>query len=126
MAAALPGALPDDPRLGLTTFAARSVEVMGSPGAVRLQRFVAAEAERNPGFATAMREAMATMEASLAAYLDAAAAAGRMKAHDTAVGARALIGAVAQATAMRGLFGAKPDLRSVATVVDLFLRAHAA
>jgi AcrR family transcriptional regulator len=128
MTAALPApeTLPANPRLGLPTFAAKCVELAAAPATVRLQRLVAAEAERHPQFAARMREALAANEAKLAAYLAQAIADGRLKPHDPATAARALVGAMAEATALRGLFGAGPDLRAMATVVELFLKAYAA
>src|SRR6185503_396392 len=49
MTAALPApeTLPANPRLGLPTFAAKCVELAAAPATVRLQRLVAAEAERH-------------------------------------------------------------------------------
>jgi TetR/AcrR family transcriptional repressor of mexJK operon len=128
MTAALPAAeaLPADPRLGLPTFAAKCVELAAAPATVRLQRLVAAEAERHPQFAARLREALAAGETRLANYLARSVAEGRLKPHDPATAARALVGAMAEATALRGLLGGKPDLRAMATVVELFLRAYAA
>jgi AcrR family transcriptional regulator len=120
-----PDSLPDDPREGLAIVLHRSRELMQSPNCIRLERIVAAEAERRPEFAATLNEAFATGEAMLAQSLARWVAAGRLKPIDVALAARMLNDLVGCATSFRGLLGEPPDgalgRAAVEEAVRLFL-----
>lgn len=122
--------LGPDPRAGLFLLMRTTRELMMSPGCLRLERAVAAEAERHPEFAAQVREAFAAGEALLREALDGWVASGRLNPHDTALAARMLNDQVAQATSMRGLMGEAADdpmaLAAVDAAVILFLAAYEA
>ena len=102
-----PGQLPTDPRQGLTVFAGVSADLTASPGCIKLERLIVAEAERHPRFAATLAEAFDAGEAKLAAYLEAGIAAGRLKPHDPRLGARLLSGAIGLSANLRGLLAAE-------------------
>ena len=122
--------LSDDPRVGLPLALHRSRELMESPNCIRLERIVAAEAERHPEFAATLRGAFASGEATLAGALARWVAAGRLKPHDVRLAARMLNDQVGYATGLRGLLGEVPDpsgaRASVDEAVRLYLAAYAA
>ena len=122
--------LGEDPRVGLFLALRTSRELMLSPSCLRLERAVAAEAERHPEFAVQVREAFAAGEALLREALDGWVASGRLNPHDTALSARMLSNQVAHATSMRGLMGEPADdplaLAAVDATVILFLAAYEA
>jgi len=109
--AQLPGVenLPADPEAGLLALTRRSRELMRSPGCVRLERIVAAEAERHPQFAATLREAFAGGEALIRRALEQWVAEGRLAPHDTEVAARMLNDQVACAASFRALLAHAPD-----------------
>jgi AcrR family transcriptional regulator len=123
-----PESQPEDPRAGLALALHKSRELMQSANCVRLERIIAAEAERHPAFARTLSAAFAAGEAMLAGSLDRWVAAGRLKAHDTELAARMLNDQVACATSFRGLLAEPPDDATGRAVVDeairLFLAAH--
>lgn len=124
-----PDQLGPDPRAGLFLMLRTARELMLSPGCVRLERVVAAEAERHPEFAARVRAAFDTGEKLLREALDGWVAAGRLNPHDTVLAARMLNNQVAQATSMRGLMGEPDDELAVAAVdatVILYLAAYEA
>jgi TetR/AcrR family transcriptional repressor of mexJK operon len=126
----MPDSLPDDPRTGLALALHRSRELMESPNCIRLERIVAAEAERHPEFARTLRNAFDAGEAMLAQCLARWVAAGRLKPHDVKVGARLLNDQVGYATSLRGLLAEAGDGRAARAAVDeaihLYLGAYAA
>lgn len=129
VAAQLPGpeTLPADPAEGLRLLARRTRELMRSPGCIRLERIVAAEAERHPAFAATLRAAFAAGEQLLAEALDRWVAAGRLRPHDTAVAARMLHDQIACAASFRGLLDEPADARDAAALeqaITLFLGVH--
>jgi AcrR family transcriptional regulator len=123
-----PENLPDDPREGLSLALHRSRELMQSPNCIRLERIIAAEAERHPAFAATLNAAFAAGEAMLAQSLARWAAAGRLKPLDVALAARMLNDQVGCATSFRGLLGEPPDTALGRAAVDeavrLFLTSH--
>lgn len=124
-----PEQLGPEPRAGLFLMLRTARELMLSPGCVRLERVVAAEAERHPEFAAQVREAFALGEDMLRQALDGWVAGGKLNPHDTALAARMLNNQVAQATSMRGLMGEPDDGLAVAAVdaaVILYLAAYEA
>ena len=82
-----PEHLGPDPRAGLFLLMRTTRELMISPGCLRLERAVAAEAERHPEFAAQVREAFAAGEALLREALDGWVGSGRLNPHDTALAA---------------------------------------
>lgn len=131
VAAQLPGLenLPADPAEGLRLLARRTRELMRSPGCIRLERIVAAEAERHPQFAATLREAFAAGEQLLADALARWVAAGRLKPHDTAVAGRMLNDQIACAASFRGLLDEAASVRDDAALeqaLAIFLDAYAA
>ncbi len=124
-----PDQLGPEPRAGLFLMLRTARELMLSPGCLRLERVVAAEAERHPEFAAQVREAFALGEDLLRQALDGWVAAGKLNPHDTALAARMLNNQVAQASSMRGLMGEPDDALAVAAVdatVILYLAAYEA
>ena len=125
-----PDALSDEPRTGLFLALRKSRELMESPNCIRLERIVAAEAERHPEFAATLRGAFEAGEAMLREALDRWVAAGKLNPHDTALAARMLNNQVAHATSMRGLIGEAPGaplaLAAVDATVILYLAAYEA
>jgi TetR/AcrR family transcriptional repressor of mexJK operon len=120
--------LPPDPREGLLRALTRARELMASPGCIRLERMVAAEAERHPEFAATLSEAFAAGEAMFAAALDAWVSAGRLKPHDTALAARMLNDLVGGGASFRGLLGQPPlapeGLAAAEAACTLYLAAY--
>ncbi len=124
-----PEQLGPEPRPGLFLMLRTARELMLSPGCLRLERVVAAEAERHPEFAAQVRAAFALGEDLLRQALDGWVAAGKLNPHDTALAARMLNNQVAQASSMRGLMGEPDDALAVAAVdatVILYLAAYEA
>jgi hypothetical protein len=120
--------LPEDPREGLAIALHRSRELMRGPNCVRLQRIIAAEAERHPEFASRLRDAFGEGEAILRAALIRWEHAGRLKPLDIDLAARLLNDQVACATSFRGLLEERLDERRDRAAVDetirLFLLAY--
>lgn len=118
-------AVDPDPRVGLMAALERTRELMISENCVRLQRIVAAEAERHPEFARTLRDAFAAGEALQAAALARWVAAGRLRPHDTVLAARMLNDLTGYATALRGMLGeTHAEPATVAEAVRLYLAAY--
>lgn len=109
-----PDQLSADPRAGLAAFARISADLMTSPGCIKLERMIVAEAERHPRFAATLAEAFDAGEAKLAAYLEAGVAAGRLRAHDPRLGARLLSAAIGLSANLNALLAAKPSAEAKA------------
>ena len=129
----LPGTaqLPDDPRDGLLAFARASAALMTSPGCIKLERLIVAEAERHPRIAITLAEAFDAGEAKLTAYLERLVAAGRLKPHDTALSARLFASAIGQPPDLRTLLTLEPSVeerartdRAIEAAVALYLNAY--
>jgi TetR/AcrR family transcriptional repressor of mexJK operon len=102
--------LPEAPADGLRAFTTRVRDLVGAPEAVRFQRLIIAEAERNPALGRALYEtAVLGAERVLADYLDACVADGRLTPHDTAVTARTVLDLATNTPRLRGLMALEED-----------------
>jgi len=119
------GQLGDEPRAGLKQFMRTTRALMLSPGCLRLERAVAAVAERRPEFAAQVREAFSAGEALLREALDGWVSAGRLAPHDTAAAARLLSDLAAQAPSMRGLLADRAEDRLAEAAIDAAVTLYA-
>ena len=96
--------LPAEPAAGLRAFALRLRELVGAPDAIRYQRLVIAEAERQPTLGRALyATAILGAECIVARYLDRCIAEQRLAARDTSASARLLVDVAAGPLRLRTL-----------------------
>lgn len=100
--------LPAEPAEGLRTFALCLRELVGGPDAIRFQRLIIAEAERQPALGRALyATAILGAERIVAAYLDRCIAEQRLAARDTSVPARLLVDVAAGPLRLRTLLSSQ-------------------
>lgn len=98
--------LPDEPRAAIAQFIERMAAVLREPSAIRLQRIVIAEAERNPAFSQQLHEAaFGATEGVLRRYLERQVARGALAAHDVGAWTRMLVGLATDLGHTRALLG---------------------
>jgi TetR/AcrR family transcriptional regulator, mexJK operon transcriptional repressor len=121
---------PQDVRGGLMRFArAYRKRVLGAQG-IATFRTVVPEVPRFPALARAMYAGSAgVLVQRLAAYLQTAMQAGRLRRDDPELAAELLLGMLVGQDRMKRLFAVncdEPEARRVARIVDCFLRAYSA
>jgi AcrR family transcriptional regulator len=96
--------LPAEPREGLRAFALRLRELVNSPDAIRFQRLIIAEAERQPDLGRALyATAVLGAERIVAAYLHRCVTEGHLVARDASASARLLVEVAAGPLRLRTL-----------------------
>ncbi len=127
----VPALRETDPGPALSALARRFVTLVVDPVSVRLYRLLVAEASRFPELAEPIFHAGPDrLVRELSAFLDRAAAAGRLAVGDSRMAAEQFFGALRGNIQLRAAFSAddlaaEPYLAYADSVVAAFLRAHA-
>jgi TetR/AcrR family transcriptional repressor of mexJK operon len=120
------------PEEALMKFGERFIEVVFSPAKVAMQRLIIAEAAQFPDLARAYYESgPQVVRDKLAAYIERAAASGKLEASDAALAASQFLGLIIGADHMKSLMGiglaggGQSRRAQLRAAVDAFLRLYA-